>query len=527
MRAMRLPTVEMLTIIKNPLFWLLLVTFFQGVITTIVVPMWEFPDEQVHMAQVVHYIEEDLDLSGQNVSEELYLAQEIMGTVRDEQGNNLYTYNPNFKPQYSQSLFGPREKELSQVGLSTRKKMVLREAAGYPPLYYLLTGLGYQLTYSADLFTRLFAVRLVNILMAVVSVFFTYKIGRLLFEQKLKALVLASLLAFHPMWSFLSSGVNNDNLMNLASILIIFFTFKLISAPRKQDILAYFFALGIGFLTKPLITPLVLLSLMVVLFNLLKTRHKLNRLHKNFLFLLVISSLVFGVFVIWPMVKTGRIYYLELSDIPSTFSRLSLLDYLSAQLSQYYRETLVWFWGVFKWLGVILPLHVIRAIKLWMLISGVGLGVILLSKNKPVKVKIFTSIFLSLGFIFLVTLWDYWFVASNGYSHGLQGRYFFPVLIPILHLLLSGYLAWWPRRFEVISLFGLLFSFWIIKLISWLRLTEVYYQLDPLNQLWLQMSQYKPWFIKMPFMYFWFGIYLLVLILFFTTIKLSTNKNNK
>ncbi len=90
--------------LKRPLFWLLIATFFKGVIWSGVVPLWHFPDEQAHFAQLQN-IAEGVKLNKEgSTSEEIYISEKILGTERDERGNNRFTFHSEYNLAYSKSF---------------------------------------------------------------------------------------------------------------------------------------------------------------------------------------------------------------------------------------------------------------------------------------------------------------------------------------------------------------------------------------------------------------------------------------
>ena len=97
---------------------------------------------------------------GPNLSREIYLSEEALGTLRDTQGNNKYTYHPEYNISYTNNIWGEFEKSLANFPRSNRTEFIIREAAWYPPLYYLLGGTVYNLYSFGSLFDRVFLVRI-------------------------------------------------------------------------------------------------------------------------------------------------------------------------------------------------------------------------------------------------------------------------------------------------------------------------------------------------------------------------------
>ena len=199
------------------LFKLLLTAAFLNALSwMILIPVWQYPDEQAHFAQI-----QDLAELGQvpaaenNTSYEIVLSEEILGTQRDGFGNNKYTYHPEYKIDYADGISGLQEEQITSLQRSTRTQLVKKEATVNPPLYYFLGSLMYKIFYGGNLFTRVYAVRMVSLLIFLGSVFCSFKIGQLIFEMdKTLQIVLPALVAFKPMLVFSSTGILRDPLTN-------------------------------------------------------------------------------------------------------------------------------------------------------------------------------------------------------------------------------------------------------------------------------------------------------------------------
>ena len=91
---------------------LFVAVFLNALSWIILIPIWQYPDEQAHFAQV-----QDIAEIGQSpvnkfdTSHEIALSEEILGTDRDSAGNNKFTYHPEYKIDYSGNYYGPFEKK--------------------------------------------------------------------------------------------------------------------------------------------------------------------------------------------------------------------------------------------------------------------------------------------------------------------------------------------------------------------------------------------------------------------------------
>jgi len=321
-------------------------------------------------------------------------------------------------------------------------------------------------------------------------------------------LVLALMISFHPMFSFVSAGINNDNLTNLIGLILIWQVLDLFeSGLNLKKSLSIGFAAGLGILTKPLILPLLIAVGIAFIWEWTYSKRSLVKQVSLLAPLIIVSSLSGGWLVIKPFLETGRVPYFT-QQKEYGLSNLKFIEYLKPQLGQYYRETLVWYWGVYKWLGVILPLNLIRLIKVLMIISGIGI-VVEIFRKRVVQKNYQPWLLAMISFVFIASLtyWDYNGVRSNGFSHGLQGRYFFPTIGAHMSLLLIGILSItpkvWRRLVAKMTAVGMI----IAQLISLKTLITAYYSTESVRVLFIQMSQYKPWFLKYPFSSIWLSFY--------------------
>lgn len=132
-----------------------------------------------------------------------------------------------------------------------------------PWLYYYLMGkfLSLNLLPISDLVY----LRFLNILLACLTTFFSFRWISLLTENKQTRLFFLVLVTNTPMLTFLGASVNYDNLVNLCAVLALYYTHLFFLTRRP----AYFFGAGIamlaGSLTKVAFLPLVPIFLGILL----------------------------------------------------------------------------------------------------------------------------------------------------------------------------------------------------------------------------------------------------------------------
>jgi hypothetical protein len=468
-----------------------------------IVPIYHFPDEEQHFAETAFWAEKNKFPSEeeQDVNQEIDQSSTILGTKRDGRGMNKFTYHPEYRIIYTSSFIGLQENQISNLNSKEiRQNMVKREAARYGPLYYILSAIPYKIFYQNNLIDRIFASRLISVLLSSVTVLLAYLVGKEIFSGQLLPLSLAVLVSFQPMFSFVSAGVNSDNLFNMLFALILYLCLKIFVSTRdlfkhklKYWLLLFLSLIG-GYFTKPqflIAGPIITLGVLIYL----------GKFKKYSPWLLAIFSLGATGLIGW-LIKAGVIPVREYDPLAPSHLTMSFLQYIYWHLRHTVAETIPWYWGVFNWLGVVLPRWVYRVQARLLILAGLGIIVYfgqVLFKKKLLSNQSTKVFFLSLAaaiYYFVVIGWDYFFRLSSGFSFGIQGRYFFPTIISHMLIIMVGLISLIPQKFKMIGL-KLLMLWWLVfSFIGLLTATKAYYDTwPPLNFL-FQASQYKPYLLK-------------------------------
>lgn len=489
-----------------------------GIILTwsFIAPLFEFPDEQAHIG-TVSYLSQTGSMPGYgrlDLSKEMMETQLVMGTFRDGLGNNNYTYHPEYHPVYSNSFVGIDESKIEELNTKeARFTYVGSEASKYPPLYYAFLTIADKVVNIGSLIDRVFVMRMLNILLVPLIALVAYWYGKIMFDKVIYGRTLAILVILQPMFSFVSAGVNSDNLHNLLSALILLLGLLLIkNGVSPKLILSSVLVLVLDVYTKPqAFINVAIIGLAYLMSSLIHKQYK----SLIFLFLAVGVIAVLG----WDQLSP----YLGLFSVSNTHN-ISFVEYLRFSVDKLLAQNVVWYWGVFKWLGVVLPPIYWQVANRLVLLSAIGIGVYYWKvwRKKKITADPFLTLFSLLATILyaLAIFWyDYQHFKLNGYSLGIQARYFFPTILAHLSLLLLGItsLGWTTkiRGFLRLTLIGV---FIWLQLGGLYRLTSVYYDSSSITTLITQASQYKPDYLKGNWWYLWGSIYTLSL---YTLIKIS------
>lgn len=516
--------------------WLIILIICKQLLWSGFVPIWQFPDEQAHFGEVQNYAEGNPinPARTNNTSIEIDLSEQLLGTKRDGFGNNNFTYHPEFNIAYSNNTEGVVENEIKNFPLAYRHEFVTNEATAYPPLYYTTAAIFYKIVYLQDLIMRMFVVRLFNILLFVCLAFLVFGIAQLLFPQNLLfQITLTLLVMFQPMLSFLSGGVNSENLFIVLFTASIFISMRLLKYGWKLSEMLLVLLLSLAaFQTKEMgrLLPLVFVfPLIELLLKHKKEWKKMTALCALFLLL------IFGLYhaTIFKFIR-GEQVFPEIPGWPVMLTALrqnSFIGHLKWTLSHTYREVLPWYWGVFRWLSLTYPRYIHRIIN-WSLVLGIlGLIIAIYKSGRHKGVVegklLWFLLYVSAMYFMAITTFDYLFTASHGFSIGVQGRYFFPTITAHMALLYVGWLSLVNRE-HLQNIVSKIVGFLMVALhtYAWWFVTISYFSREDIKLFFLQASQYKPWFFKTPFLELLVFLYALTLIVFIRKYIFLEKKTN-
>lgn len=483
---------------------LLIAAFFNALSWIVLIPIWQYPDEQAHFVQVQDIAELGKTPVGVDTSEEIAVSEKILGTERDGFGNNRYTYHPEFNIDYSDTNEGLFENYIESFDKSSRTNLVKKEATHNPPLYYFLGALFYKAFSWGDLFTRVFAIRIMSAILFLVLVFVAYKIAFIIFENELLRIALPTLVAFKPMLVFASTGVLPDVLTNLLFTLIIYLSLKiLLGGLSKKLMLKVFIVILLGALTRQqflISLPIIFIAIFYQFFN--------NRKQfKKYIFPAV-SFLFTGFLLTFLIPQLAYLRNLSLPEIAQPDMRLlfsnNFIEHLKISLEQTFSQTLPWYWGVYRWLSYTPPPIVYQIINRILIVAVIG---VLIAIFRPIIKRSATYLDTSLYFLIIassiyyavIIIWDYYFRLDHNFSFGIQGRYFFPLIVAHLAVILIGFvtvLEMVLKNYAKWAVFLIVLLIILFNDISLFFVSKSYYSIASLAIYVRQAGQYKPELFK-------------------------------
>jgi len=510
-----------------------------------IVPIWHFPDEQAHFAQVqntAHFGRSGFEGNQAASSDEVAVSEIILDTYRDEMGRNKYTFHPEYNLKYTQAVDGFWEDLIRILPNDYTHDNELNEATVYPPLYYYLAAPFYNLGKDASLIERVFLARMVSVLLFVLTLIPVYLIAKMLAESELKRVLLVLMVMFQPMFSFVGAGVTSDVLFNLIYTSFLCVGVYLVQKVTIYRLLALILILILGSISKQQMAIAYLTLPLIAVFNLNSLKKIMFKNTKITLVVFLAISLA-----LFLAIRSGEFFritgFLNAGTYKGELNQLSLFEHIRWTLVHTYREVLPWYWGIFKWLGVTLSRTVHRIQMGLIAVSIIGNLIFFIKlfqvwqKDKNLKLKHKYIIFLYLsGALYFICLmmWDYYFRRNFGFSFGMQGRYFFPVIVTHMLFLLTGWnelIQLFITKLNLAKKLSLLFfavlgSWWLIlHNIGLYVVSNSYYDTETLFNFIIQASQYKPYIFKGWWWFGWLAVYVISTIITFGLVWRGFLKN--
>lgn len=473
---------------KRTILVLLLVIFITlGSWLALLIPSFQGPDEQIHYATLQYWAEPDektwtiTQSQEYNQSDDIrtyHFSEETRETAHRMQFDEIKWQPTNTQSFVSGVRFGEHEETIVSNSWNRYIDTYPINASGTWSIYYWLGSATESLSSTLPIFDRLFFGRLLSVCIGALTVLVAFLAARKLDWSPTLATLLASLIAFQPMFLATSSVINIDILLVFAFSLFFYGAILWITTgPVLASIGTTLIATLIGIFTKGPGIVLVGLLLVLVLFSAYRRYGAWCRDFFPYCLLagFVIASLFF---IFTPAHILANFLHLGATSV-FTSPLESLSAYVEKTLST---GAITWtamtYWGSFGWLDTNIPesvLHIILAIET---IAAFGLIWFFFDKTPPrflPSKQVLLFAFISILFLqFAIRFFDWRiFDATGKILSGTPGRYFLPNIIPHILLIVSG-LGYFTETREAfqkllltlsISLFILTsYAFWFIIL---------------------------------------------------------------
>ncbi len=369
-----------------------------GIVFALSTPLWQTPDEPAHY----HYIAQVA----------------TMGLPVIENGD--------WDSAYLDALKAEKFVDIDPLAFAT-----IQYEDHQPPLYYVLASPVYRLTDGNP-----YAIRVFSVLIGVIIVWCAYGVARLMFPDSYPiALGVAGFVAFQPQHVHIIASVNNDVLAWALVGILLVMAITYLKTDNSRLPLWMGLIVGIAFITKATAYFLVAIGLLAIL---LKQRDVIRQW-----LVYITPALILGlVWWIRNIVVYGFPDFLGLRAHDAvvvgqlrTAERIAELGF-GGYVSEFVQTTFNSFWGQFGWMAVPMPNWIYIGILGFLIVALIGLFIRKIeSEQRAVWVLLISTIMLS------VIAYLYY----NSEFVQYQGRYMFPMLIPLGILLVMGIENWRVR----------------------------------------------------------------------------------
>lgn len=340
--------------------------------------------------------------------------------------------------------------------------------------------------------------RLVSIVMGAGTVWLTYLMGRRVFRRapnlQLLALAAAAFVAFLPGFLFISAAVNNDGAVALFSTATLYLLLRLVQQPADSDSAALIVAgrrpepldelgtgsvegrrqhlgtaaalgaaLGLALMSK--LSALLLIPFVVVVLAITGWRRGLMRRYTT---LTLIALLVAFVIAGWWFARNIWLYGDPVGANVATAiaaRRSFRLDtYLGGAWAEF--RGLRWsFWGLFGWFSLLLPRPVYAVLDVLTIAAFGGLALAVWYGRQGRWAGLWSGPLTILGVWALAVFVG--LVAWTTQTKGAHGRLLFPAISAIALLFVVGWRTWIPPRFRratpvLVGVPMLVFALWAL-----------------------------------------------------------------
>ena len=405
---------------------ILLLAVSRGGLYASLMPPWGLIDEEQHF----DYVQSLAERGTIPTVGETYLSPEIIKSLFETQRWTAFHWP---------TPPSPDPKDMGLEGYSYE---------GYqPPLYYALLAPLYAVL-PGGVLLKLFALRWVTVGLSLLAVWMVYRIASELFpDDKLLPFLAAALLVVIPERTASISRLNNDVLVEVFATALIWVCTRVLLqglTPRRSLLLGAL--LGLGFLAKSSMAVLIA-PLLVVLWLNRRTAHWL----RCTIYMAGVAGLIAAPFVarnLWLYGDlTGMAGFKQITNFAAP--SLTLLGVVRAAIDLFRHLWLVWWKGALPGNNiVVLAIHALLA-----LICGLSLlGLWRYRQHQPAQAAgdrrtlVLLVYLVAIGFCALAVLLSYF----AGDFPAIQGRFFLPVLAPIVILMSWG--LWYVPHGRLIQL---------------------------------------------------------------------------
>jgi len=437
---------------------------------SVIVPVWEAPDEPGHFSYAVHLREtrtlpNQLDRSPIDTSHHppLYYLLAALVIAPVDLNNTSGRFRPNHDFVWAGN--GGTAANAGRHGTA--------ETFPYQ---------GYSLA--------LHLMRWLSALMAIGTVCFTMRIGWLLFPaQRWVGLLAGALVGFNPQFVFISAAAMNDNLLILAATLILWQTLRALQQPDQAT---RWVGLGVllAIATLSKINGVLFVSVVGIatLFSLVQ--HRSARL---WVMHMVWVGVPLVILAGWWFVRNAVLYGELLGTAVHEQRYSAAMRALPLNVDGYLNVLNIqnWsFWGAFGWLTVGVPQRTPYTVAWVFVLVGALLALIFLWRRRT-SLTFVQKAALLLSLIAIAMQEVLLLRENNLFTTMTQGRYLFPIIAPAMLIVAWGWMSLIPAAARALASSAIAATFagaavWVLLFI----IAPAYPRIPlPKHQLWLMPQQ--------------------------------------
>lgn len=418
---------------------LLSLTLTTRLLWAAIIPIWQTPDETAHYAYI-QSLGEHLTLTPDDD-----LHQEVR-EVDSLTGLGSVQFHPDTTQLFAaDSLDGPNEDAIEELPGDLRAAADggrTNPATEYPPTYYLIASVVYRAASGFDVFAVMFSLRALSALLSTATMLVGYLTARRFFRDDRLAMVAALIVALSPMYAFAGMSVNPDVLVWLPfSIFLYLVTYALDEglSPRVNIGIALTIVLGL-WVKQTFLIAVPMYGIFIGIMYLKRSLPLRDAIKYGGATALGIA-LLDGWLYLSGIIGTSPEYP---GGVREDRSIQGFVRHIENRWSDY-SWTFDTAWGNFGWLDTPLSATVFDLIRFGCGVAAIGLVFYLLytvARRQP-DWKALCYVALSVTYVSIYVVLNYIRV-TGGEPWLLQGRYFFPIIVPLVALLMRGFLWYVP-----------------------------------------------------------------------------------
>lgn len=480
--------------ISQKLFIIAILSLFilKGVFLSLLIPLFQNPDEQIHYGTIQHWAEPrektwevlrynpgEHTTNNPNDVRTYRLSQEVSETAAMMGFDEI-----KFQGQNTQNFDDTATENIIHENSWHRYVETTPSAVSGTWSWYYLIGAKIEHWFSGeDIFARMIALRFFSVLLGIGVIAFSYLAIKKIGFSDLESLLIVGLIAFQPMFSASAAQINIDIALIFSFALFIYAGIGLLQSDKKKtlEILGWIalliiasslgiLAKGPGIVLAAMIFPLFIYTGVDIFRQRFSGKTAILRMSGCMLwFSFCLIILIFGG-CIATIVPTSYWTSITHASATSKFDSPleSLSDYLGKTISsRAFHRSAVSYWGNFGWLDTQISGDVFEYIwfveivglfgVLLSLLSGTWYGTRWLAQRQnsflrhiseyfshkrdflPKRALILSLIILSLALQFAIRFYDWRvFDATGKILIGTPGRYFLPMITAHIILLVTG-----------------------------------------------------------------------------------------